>query len=56
MLENGIEILGWDPHGAARSVLLEMAFVFAPEIKVFPGGQTAQFFYMPAGLRGRPEQ
>lgn len=56
MEDDGVLCFGWNPHPAARAVLLEMAFVQAPEIQVVIVQHPAEFFYMrPAtvGLLGR---
>ena len=42
----------WHPHDAARSVLLEVAFIFKPQLKIALPRQNAKFFYMPVGLPG----
>jgi hypothetical protein len=44
MFDHGIPVLGWNPHSAARAVLLEMAFVQAPQFNVAAPRQPAQFF------------
>jgi hypothetical protein len=36
--------LGWHPHPASRAMLLEVAFVQAPQFNVLSLCQTAQFF------------
>jgi hypothetical protein len=41
------------PHDAAGTMLLEMAFVLKPQLKVFASGEAPEFFYIAAGLRGR---
>lgn len=47
--QHGIDLLGRNPHGAAGSVLLEVTFVFEPQVNHLVGGEMAQFFYMRAG-------
>ena len=39
-----------DPHGATGTVLLKMAFIQTPEVNVFIGGETREFFYMPVAI------
>ena len=38
---NRVHILRWDPHGAPGAMLLEMAFVLAPQIKIISSGEAA---------------
>ena len=48
-----VHILGWYPHNATGSVLLEMAFILKPQINVVSPCETQEFFYMrvaPPGL------
>ena len=44
VLHDGIPALRSNPHAATRSVLLEVAFVDAPQINVVALCQAAQFF------------
>lgn len=44
VLQHRILDLGRHPHASARAVLLEMAFVQAPELNVGALGEPAQFF------------
>ena len=44
MFDHGIPVFGWNPHSAARAVLLEMAFVQTPQFNVAAFRQPAQFF------------
>ncbi len=53
---HGINLFWRYPHDAARTVLLEVAFILEPEFKVLSPGQMAQFFYMPPGPPGPPWQ
>ena len=39
-----VSVLGRHPHAAARAVLLEVEFIQAPQFKVVPFRQPAQFF------------
>src|SRR5437016_960527 len=50
---NRILVLGRYPHPGAGSVLLEVAFVQAPQIQVSATGQSAQFFLLPQPGSGR---
>ena len=45
MQNHRIYILWRYPHGTARTVLLEMAFIFEPQLNVVSSGQAAEFFY-----------
>lgn len=49
MEQHGVRILGRNPHHRPRSVLLEVAFVQAPQINARVTGQTAEFFYIAPG-------
>lgn len=42
--QHGVFDLGRDPHSCPRAVLLEMAFVQAPQVNVLAPCQPAQFF------------
>ena len=39
-----------DPHSATGTVLLKVAFIQTPEVDVFIGGETSEFFYMPVAI------
>ena len=54
MEHHRINLFRGHPHHAARTVLLEVAFIFKPQLKVGTPCQVPQFFYMPGGLQGRP--
>lgn len=43
-LTTGSPSFGGNPHSAARAVLLEVAFVQAPQLNVIPLGQPVKFF------------
>src|SRR5437879_6117778 len=51
--DNRVLDLGRHPHPSAGSVLLEVAFVQAPQIHVSATGQSAQFFLPPPPGSGR---
>lgn len=53
MKHDGIDILGRHPHGTTGAVLLEMAFIFVPEVNHEILGDSVEFFYMPAAKPGR---
>jgi hypothetical protein len=46
MPENGIFYLGRNPHHRSGAMLLEMALIQTPEIKIVSSQKPAQFFYM----------
>lgn len=46
MEQHRVRILGRNPHHRPRSVLLEVAFVQAPQINAGVAGQAAEFFYI----------
>ena len=50
--QDGIRVLGRDPHHAAGAVLLEVAFVQAPAIQAVIAREAAEFFYMRPAPRG----
>ena len=52
MPEDRIFDFGRNPHNVPRSVLLEMAFIEAPKIKVVSSQKPANFFYMPPAPPG----
>jgi hypothetical protein len=39
-----IGFFGRNPHGATATVLLEVAFIVAPKVKIWIGGQFVEFF------------
>jgi hypothetical protein len=45
--ENGIFHLGRNPHDIPRAMLLEMALIQTPKIKISSSQKLAKFFYMP---------
>ena len=45
--KNRIFHLGWNPHDIPRAMLLEMALIQTPKIKVFSSQKLTKFFYMP---------
>jgi len=49
--ENGVFHLGGNPHHIAGAMLLEMALIQTPKIKVASSQKLTQFFYMPPALR-----
>jgi hypothetical protein len=53
MENHRVSILWRHPHGAPRTMLTEVAFILAPQIKIVSSGKTAQFFYISAGPRGQ---
>jgi hypothetical protein len=58
MKEHWIDRLRRYPHSTTGAVLLEMAFIGKPQIKVVSCGQPSEFFYMrlsPPGPPGRSE-
>jgi len=44
MKQGRVCVLGWHPHPAARSVLLEVDFVTRPQVHCFIGDEHPQFF------------
>ena len=46
MEQHRVRILGRNPHHRPRSVLLEVAFIQAPQINAGVAGQAAEFFYI----------
>jgi len=42
--QDRIFVLRRDPHGSPGSMLLEMAFIEAPQVEVVPSGQPEAFF------------
>jgi hypothetical protein len=50
--KNRIFHLGWNPHDIPRAMLLEMALIQTPKIKVFSSQKLTKFFYMPPAPRG----
>jgi hypothetical protein len=44
--KNRIFHLGWNPHDIPGAVLLEMALIQTPKIKVFSSQKLTKFFYM----------
>lgn len=44
MKQDGIHVLGRDPHPAPGPVLLEMAFVQKPQVNLFAACEQAKFF------------
>ena len=53
MQEDRIDILRGHPHGTTGAVLLEMAFIFKPEINPRIVCVSMGFFYRPAAMPGR---
>ena len=53
MLDNRINDLGWNPHAAARAVLLKMDFIYRPKINIGIGCHHREFFYAPLGAQGQ---
>lgn len=53
MKEDRVHNLRRHPHDAAGTMLLEMAFVLKPQLKVFASGETQEFFYIGVGRRRR---
>jgi hypothetical protein len=49
--KNRIFHLGWNPHDIPGAVLLEMALIQTPKIKVFSSQKLTKFFYMPPAPR-----
>lgn len=56
MKEDGIHYFWRYPHNATRAMLLEMAFVLKPHLKVFASGEAQEFFYIGVGLGGQHER
>jgi hypothetical protein len=52
MQQHRVRILGRNPHHRPRSVLLEVAFIQAPQINAGVAGQTTEFFYIAPALPG----
>jgi hypothetical protein len=52
MHQQRVRILGRNPHHRSRSVLLEVAFIQAPQVNAGVGGQTTEFFYIAPALPG----
>ena len=52
--DHRIAALRRNPHAAPRSVLLEVTFVYAPQINVAALCQAPQFFLQPTPPTGRP--
>ena len=44
--------LGWNPHPASRTILLNMNFVQRPQVDPFVLGHCAEFFYAPPVVQG----
>jgi len=53
MKQDGVAILGRYPHGAAGSMLLEMALILEPEVNPRIMGVSTGFFYRPVAAPGR---
>jgi len=58
--EDRVFDLGRNPHHIPRSVLLKMALIQTPKVKIFSSQEAPEFFYMPADppdspLRSLPE-
>ena len=51
-----VHIFRWHPHGAPRTMLFEMAFVFAPQIKIISSDEATSFFYISAAPQGPTSQ
>jgi hypothetical protein len=51
-----VHIFRWHPHGAPGTMLLELTFVFRPQIKVVPSGEATSFFYISAAPQGPTSQ
>ena len=54
--QHGVRLFRGHPHRTAGAMLLEVAFVQAPEVTPVDAGESAEFFYMrpgPPGPRGR---
>ncbi len=51
-----ILLLRWDPHGDSCTMLLEMAFIQAPQIRVFSFCQITAFFLKPPVWLDQHEQ
>src|SRR5450759_2721180 len=56
MLQDGVLDLRRYPHSAAGAMLLEVAFIEAPEFDVGASRQTAEFFLPPRLSADRPER
>jgi hypothetical protein len=56
MEQHGILDLGWYPHSAARTMLLEMHFVHGPQINRLVVYQLVEFFYRRPVVAGRLRQ
>ncbi len=56
MEHDGVALLGRHPHQATGAMLLEMAFIFKPEVNRWILGHAMEFFYMPAVLLGQHGQ
>lgn len=54
--QNGVLLLGWNPHLAARTVLLEMNFVLGPDLNITLLRQGPEFFYIAPAPPGQPWQ
>ena len=54
MIEDGIGVFRGNPHDAPGPVLLKMASIGEPQIKVISSGQSSEFFYMRLWPQDRP--
>lgn len=52
MHEDGVFNLGGDPHPRPGAVLLEVAFVHAPQLKIHATSEAPQFFFTAATRAG----
>lgn len=48
---DGIGHFRWNPHSAARSMLLKMHFIHCPQIEIILARQDAEFFYARFAIR-----
>jgi hypothetical protein len=51
-----VHIFRWHPHGAPGTMLFEIAFVFAPQIKIISSDEATSFFYISAAPQGPTSQ
>jgi len=56
MQQRRILLFRRNPHPAPGTMLLEMTFVFKPEISAWISSHATEFFYMHAVLQGQREQ
>ena len=56
MKQRWIDLFWWHPHQASRAMLLEMTFVFKPQVNAWISRHATEFFYMHAALQDQRAQ